>query len=224
MKQQHNAAAGETKLCGAIFDLDGTILDSMPCWETVGIRYLQERNISIPDPEDLARRLKSTSLPQAGELYQTEFGIDKSVDDICADIVGMMARDYRENIPLKPHIMEVLHRFRQEGVAMCVATATDAALADAALRRLGVRDCFAFISTCQQLNTSKQEPLIFDDAVARLGVDKKDTVVFEDSLHAIETAAKAGYRVVGVYDHSARAELTEIQPLCERFLFDWTEF
>lgn len=224
MKQQDRSAAEKTKLRGAIFDLDGTILDSMPCWETVGIRYLLDQGIAIPDQEDLARRLKTTTLPQAAELYQTEFGIDKSVDGICQDIVGMIGRDYREYAPLKPHVAGVLHRLQQEGVAMCVATATDAPLAEAALERLGVRSCFSFISTCQQLNTSKYETLIFDDAVERLGVAKQDTIVFEDALHSIQTAAKAGYRVIGVYDRSSRKELAEIQPLCERFLFGWDEF
>lgn len=224
MIQRKKTAAEGTQLRGAIFDLDGTVLDSMPCWETVGTRYLQERGIAIPDPEDLARRLKTTTLPQAAELYQTEFGIPKSVEAICADIVEMIGRDYRERAPLKPHVEPVLRRLQREGVVMCIATATDAALADAALMRLGVRDCFAFISTCQQLNTSKRETLIFDDAVARMGVDKQDTVVFEDSLHSIETAAKAGYRVIGVYDNSARAEVAAIAPLCERFVFDWDEY
>ncbi len=224
MRQWNKTAAGKTQLRGAIFDLDGTVLDSMPCWETVGLRYLLDRGIIIPDQDDLARRLKTTTLPQAAALYQTEFGIDKSIERICAEITEMIALDYRQIAPLKPHVAEVLKQLQQEGVVMCVATATDASLAEAALERLGVRSCFQFISTCQQLHTTKHEALIFHDAAKRLRVDQQDIVIFEDALHSIETAVRAGYRVVGVYDESSRDEVPEIQALCERFLFDWDEF
>ena len=211
------------QLRGAIFDMDGTLLDSMPCWETVGLRYLLDRQIPVPDIDGLARRLKTTTLPQAAKLYQEEFGITDSSAHICADITAMIARDYRETAPLKPHVPELLQRMKQAGIAMCIATATDRTLAEAALRRLHVLSYFDFIHTCQELNTSKHLPLIFDRSAQRMGIARSDTVVFEDALHSIQTAVRAGYRAVGIYDNSAREEREEIRSLCTCYVDDWDE-
>jgi HAD superfamily hydrolase (TIGR01509 family) len=211
------------QLRGAIFDMDGTVLDSMPCWETVGLRYLLDRNISIPDVDGLARRLKTTTLPQAAQLYQREFGITDSTARICADITAMIERDYRETAPLKPHIRGLLQRLQRAQVTMCIATATDRVLAEAALTRLGVRRYFSFIHTCQELHTNKHESVIFDQSAQRMGTKKADTVVFEDALHAIQTAVAAGYRVVGIYDDSAKAEREQIRQLCHSYVEDWDD-
>ena len=210
-------------LRGAIFDLDGTVLDSMPCWETVGLRYLLEREIPVADVDELARRLKTTTLPQAAELYQREYGVTDSTEQICADITAMIERDYRFTAPLKPHTTELLKRMHGQGVKMCIATATDRELACAALERLDVLRYFSFVVSCQQLNTSKNEPLIFDYAAQQLGVHKQEIVVFEDALHSIQTAVHAGYRVVGVYDRSSEQEGEEIAALCERYVTNWME-
>ncbi|MGN1015001.1 MAG: HAD family hydrolase [Butyricicoccus sp.] len=207
---------------GAIFDLDGTVLDSMPCWETVGLRYLLEREIPVEDVDELARRLKTTTLPQAAELYQREYGVTDSVERICADITSMIEHDYRFTAPLKPHMAELLEQMDRQGIQMCIATATDHELACAALERLDVLHHFSFVVSCQQLNTSKNEPLIFDYAAQRLGVRKQEIVVFEDALHSIQTAVRAGYRTIGVYDRSSRQEAEEISALCERYVTDWT--
>ena len=81
-------------LRGAIFDMDGTILDSMPCWETVGLRYLLDRHIPVPDADGLARRLKTTTLPQAAQLYRDEFGITDDIPRICAEISSTVASPF----------------------------------------------------------------------------------------------------------------------------------
>lgn len=203
--------------------MDGTILDSMPCWETVGLRYLLDRQIPVLDVDALARRLKTMTLPEAAQFYQKEFGVTDRTEHICADITAMIERDYRETAPLKPHVPDMLRRMEEAGVAMCIATATEHALAEAALMRLGVRRYFRFIHSCRDLNTSKHMPDIFDRSAQRMGTDKADTVVFEDALHSIQTAADAGYRVVGIYDDSARAERERIEPLCTCYLDDWDE-
>ena len=107
---------------------------------------------------------------------------------------------------------------------MCIATATGRELIEMALDRLEIGDYFSFLLTCGDLNTSKNQPYIFDECARRLGTPKAQTVIFEDSLHCIETATRAGYPVVGVYDNSARSEVDMIRPLCRQYIMDWEDF
>lgn len=207
---------------GAIFDLDGTLVDSMPCWDTVGSRYLIERN--IPVPEDLALRLKTMTLEEAAVFYRQDFGITESVKEICDGISAMITRDYRERIPLKPDILPVLDTLQSHAVRMCVCTATPRNLVLPCLERLGLTPYFDFVVTCGDYHTSKNQPDIFDICTRRLGTPKADTVVFEDSIHCARTLYRAGYRTVGIYDDSAKTEAKEMRPLCEAYLMSWKEF
>lgn len=212
------------KLSGAIFDLDGTLLDSMPFWETVGSRYLTDRNILIPDTEQFNLRLKTMTLTEAAEYFREEFGVAESVETICSQVTKMIEEDYRSHAPLKNGVLDMLDNMRQHGVHMCIATATDYELVEMALKRVGILNCFQFIVTCRQLHTTKNLPYIFDECMHRLGTPKQETIVFEDSLHSIITASKAGYPVVGVYDASAASEIEAIKPLCLQYLMGWDEF
>lgn len=211
------------KLAGAIFDLDGTLLDSMPYWETVGSRYLLERDIPIPDIEQFMLRLKTMTLPEAAEYYRQDFGVTEPEEVICAQISDMIEEDYRSHAPLKDGVREVLDGMRRRGVHMCVATATDRRLVEMALKRVDVIEYFDFILTCGDLNTSKNQPYIFDECRRRLGTPKEQTAIFEDSLHCVTTASRAGYPVVGVYDASAASEARQIRSLCCQYITNWAE-
>ena len=211
------------ELTGAIFDLDGTLLDSMPYWASVGTRYLEEQHVVVPDIEQLALRIKTMTLPEAADYFRSDYGVQEPQDAICARINHMIEDDYRLRAPLKAGTKEMLEQMKQRGVKMCVASATDHALVEAALRRVGVLEYFSFILTCGDLQTSKNLPYIFDTCTERLGTDKRTTAVFEDSLHCVITASGAGYPVVGVYDDSAKTETEEIRRLSRCFLNNWEE-
>lgn len=211
------------KLTGAIFDLDGTLLDSMPYWASVGTRYLEEQHVTVPDIEQLALRIKTMTLPEAADYFRSDYGVQEPQDAIYARINHMIEDDYRLRAPLKAGTKEMLEQMKQRGVKMCVASATDHTLVEAALRRVGVLEYFSFILTCGDLQTSKNLPYIFDTCTERLGTDKRTTAVFEDSLHCVITASGAGYPVVGVYDESAKTETEEIRSLSRCFLNNWEE-
>ncbi len=210
------------RMQGSIFEVYGTLLDSMPFWETVGTRYLEDRG--IPAPDDLPLRLKTMTLPEAADYYRRDFGVTESEETICRQINEMIAEDYRSRAPLKAGVRALLDRLRAAGIPMCIATATDRPLVELAIERLEIGPYFSFLLTCGDLHTSKNQPYIFDECARRLGTPKGQTVVFEDSLHCIETASRAGYPVVGVYDNSARSEMDVIRPLCRQYIMGWEEF
>lgn len=189
---------------GAIFDLDGTLLDSMPAWFGVCGEYLRQQGIR--PRADVDEAVRTMSLPQAAEWVREAYALPDSAEDIADGALRMMERAYFDTIPPKPGAAPLLRRLHDAGIPMCVATASDRRLAQAALERLGLLPYLGEIFTCAQLGVSKDSPEIYEAARQYLGTSKAHTVVFEDSLHAAATAAKAGFPVAAVYDESSAAD------------------
>ncbi len=183
---------------GAIFDLDGTLLDSMFIWDTIGADYL--RSLGIEPKEDLRETFKTFSLEQSAEYYREHYGVMLSVEEIINGVNDMVENYYIKSVPLKTGVREFLMKLRDYGVKMCIATVTDRYLVEAALKRCGVREFFSEIFTCAQVGRSKEEPVIYRVAREHLGTDKTETVVFEDALYALQTAKADGFVVAAVYD------------------------
>lgn len=206
---------------GAIFDVDGTLLDSMPAWNTIASDYL--RSIGYEPRAGLDEVFQSLSLQQAAEYYQQEYGVTLSGDEIMAGVDAILERFYRNQVPLKPGAAELLERLRRKRVRLCIATATDRYLVEAALERCGVLSCFDRIFTCTEVGHGKDEPHIFEAALGFLGTERADTWVFDDALYAIRTAKSAGFPVAAVYDGSEKAP-GEVRALADLYLEDLTQF
>ena len=125
---------------GAVFDVDGTLLDSMSVWDTAGEKYL--RSIGYEPRENLNEVFKNMSLLQAARYYRTEYGVTLCDDEIVDGVNSMLERYYRFETTLKAGVRELLALLRKKGVRLCIATATDRYLVEAALDRCGVLSCF----------------------------------------------------------------------------------
>ena len=188
------------KIKGAIFDMDGTLTDSMHVWKTVGSEFL--KSIGREPKEDVDRRFCSMSVYEAVDFMKREYNIEGGRDEITDAINKTVEKRYLEEVPLKDGVRELLEELKVLGVRMCVATATDKYMADAALRRLGIRDFFGEILTSRSVGVGKEKPDIFLAAADFLGTEPGVTSVFEDSCVAATTAKGAGFRVIGLYDKS----------------------
>jgi len=186
------------KICGAVFDLDGTLLDSMSMWDTVAEDYL--RSMGKEPEEDLKETFRTFTLEQSAEYFINHYGVQLTCGEIVAGINNQIASCYKDSLRLKPGVLQLLETLKSEGIKMCVATVTDKNLAEAALCRLGARDFFEDIITCADVGHGKDEPHIYREAASLLGSGKDRTAVFEDSLHALLTAAEDGFFTVAVYD------------------------
>jgi HAD superfamily hydrolase (TIGR01509 family) len=204
------------KMEGAIFDMDGTLLNSMYLWDTLGEDYLIDRGIT-PE-EGLNGKFKSMSLFQAAEYYRRVYGLRENAEEIIDDISSRIARFYAETVLPKPGVPELLRKLRGQGVRMCVATATDRHMTENALRRCGLLDCFLGIFTCREVGSGKDSPEIFERALAYLGTDRRHTVVFEDAPYAMKTAKAAGFPVVGVSDPSWKDKRDEAVKAADIYL------
>lgn len=199
----------------AIFDLDGTLLDSMELWSSIGTLFLTARGITPPD--DLWEHLRANSIPQSAAYFIEAFGVPGTVEEVSAEICDIVRSYYETSIPAKPGVPEYLRRLKEAGVNCCVLTATDKEQVTAALSRLGLLQYFDFILTCTDFGSDKNHPDIFLAAAERLGGTVSDTTVFEDALHAATTAKKAGFRVVGLYEATFDYHEAQMRALCDVF-------
>lgn len=208
------------RLRGAIFDMDGTLLDSMQVWENAGEDYL--RTLGCVPEEGVGELMKSMSLQQAALYCRERYALPLSVEEIMAGVNGRVERFYRQEARLKPGALDFLRTLSQRGVRMCLATATDLHLVEAALDRCGVRTYFSALFTCTQVGSGKDEPHIYRAALRHLGTGRADTLVFEDALYAARTAKGDGFVTVGVADPYEKNE-EELERLSDFFLRDFRE-
>lgn len=207
-------------ITGAIFDMDGTLLDSMPVWDRLGADYLA--SLGLRARSDLPEKLLTMSMRQAAVYFRSDYGLTLSEEEIVRGLNGRIEAFYRNIVPVKEGVADFLQALRQKNVKLCVATATDRHLAEAALRRTGLLGSFSFLLTCSETQ-AKDRPDIFLAAQERLGTPKEETMVFEDALHAVQTAKQAGFPVTAVYDASSAADQAQIQSLADYYLYSFSE-
>ncbi len=204
----------------AIFDLDGTLLDSMPFWNALPRNYLEAKGIGSL-PWDLPEIVAPMTLGESARYFVEQLGVPGTPEQVEGELTAVLGELYRTRIPLKPGVRDYLEVLHRRGVRMCVASATASSLAEACLRRLGVRDHFAFLLSCDQVGAGKSRPDIFLEAARRLGATPQETAVYEDALHAARTARQAGFQVIGVRDAGAGEEWLRLQALADETISDW---
>lgn len=209
------------KISAAIFDMDGTVIDSMPIWDDLSYNFLTARGVT-PKP-DLREKVSTMFLKESSQYVVDEYKLDCTAEDVLAFMHEQINDFYINTVPPKEDIKPFLEKLKAAGVKMCIATATERRLAIPALEHNGMLEYFDEIFTCAELGESKRNPLIFEKALEFLGTKKEETFVFEDSFHAVETAAKAGFPVAAVYDKSAAHKEKEIRELSKVFFYKYSE-
>lgn len=204
----------------AIFDMDGTLIDSMGYWQRLGREYLAKMGV-VENVEPVIERIKPMTMLESSALFMEAFGIPGPPERIAAEMNAMMDAHYRSDIPLKPGAAAYLRTLRRAGVRLCVATATPEPLARACLERLGVADCFEFLLSCDAVAAGKDRPDVFLEAARRLNAAPADIAVYEDAIYAARTAKAAGFYVVGVYDDASAANWAELNAFCDATIRDW---
>jgi HAD superfamily hydrolase (TIGR01509 family) len=208
-----------------IFDLDGTLIDSMGVWDHIACSFLKNRGIPIPD--GIGYKLKNMSFQESANYYIDTFALPETWEELIEIWNELAYREYAENINLKDGVFDYLSQLARNGIKMGIATATDRRLAEACLTRHGILSFFQVIVTLGEVaharGKSKEEPFIFLRVAQRLGVDPTECVVVEDSLHAVQGAKKAGMKVWSIYDRFSECERSQLEALADRYLLSFHE-
>ncbi len=209
------------KISGAIFDIDGTLLDSMGIWEEVGMRYLQSLGI-LPEA-NLSEILFSMSMEEGANYLKEHYHLSKEAEQIKEDILKIIADFYYDEVTLKPGVKTLLELFEKRKIPMVLATSGDKQLAMAALKRLEIDGYFSKLLTCTEFKTSKREPLIYEKAIEFFNVPASGVIVFEDVLYALKVAKKLGCITVGVEDVTSQSDRAEIIEVADYYVRDFKE-
>ena len=204
---------------GIIFDLDGTLLLSMHVWDTIGSTYLRSLGIE-PDP-DTDEIIKVSTVEEAADYFCRRYGLSVTPEEITRAINDELVYQYHQVLLPKEGVMEMLERFRQAGVKMYAATATDRHLIKPCLERCGIYSYLEGMLTCTEVGEGKSKPTIYRMATEALGIDKENIAVFEDALYAIRTAKRDGYFVVCIYDDSMKNYQDKIKALADLYVPDY---
>ena len=202
-----------------IFDMDGTLTDSMPIWAEVP--YELVRGFGRTPAPDLGRVLLPMSALETAQYLITTYDLPLTIDSYTRAAMDAVDRLYR-GVSLKPGVQQVLDRLESKGVRMCVCSATWQFMCERVLGRLGVLDKFQFVLAAGGGN-SKHQPAVFYQALSRMsGRDPAQCIVCEDALYAARTAHDSGFTVIGAADAASAPDANAIRAVSSQFLPSWS--
>ena len=185
----------------AIFDLDGTCLDSMWLWEEVDREFLGKRGLEVP--EDYLEHIATIGFQAAAEYTIERFGFKETVQEIMEEWGRQSIIKYKNDVRLKAGVKDYLTKIKKAGVKMVVATASHREMFVPALENNGIYDLFDGFVTVDDVGKSKNHPDIYLEAARIMGAKPEETAVFEDVLQGIETAASVGFFTVAVKEETS---------------------
>lgn len=181
-----------------IFDMDGTILDSMDYWKYLGRDYLKANNIVPPD--NLNEIIEDMTMEESSKYFIEKLGLNKDSETIIKEIYDLIEYEYENIIEPKEDIKKIILDEYEKGTSMCILTTSGYNCAEKAMKRVGLNHCFKKIITSDMLNMSKRTKDIYLKTCEIMKYNIDETIVYEDAPYAIKAAKEAGLKVVEVYD------------------------
>ncbi|MBE6571199.1 MAG: HAD family hydrolase [Ruminococcaceae bacterium] len=203
-----------------VFDLDGTLMDSMGEWANRMLDILKEDGIDYP--ENIISVITPLGYRGAAELF-AELGVKGSFDEIVDRMCSYAVDAYTHRIVTKKGVPEYLKKLLSQGHVLAVLTASPHYTVDVCLKRNGIYDLFEKVFTVDDFGLVKAQPEIYFETAKALGTDISQITFFDDNLTAIKAAKKAGLETVGVYDASSDGDTEEIKKSVDRYITSFEE-
>ncbi|MCH4891107.1 HAD family phosphatase [Acidaminobacter sp. JC074] len=204
-----------------IFDLDGTLVDSMWIWEQIDIDYLKEKGHELP--EDLQKEIEGCSFTETAQYFKDRFKIEDDIETIKARWIEMSKEFYAEKIVLKKGIQELLDLLREKGIKMGIATSNSRELAESVLVNNKINDYFEVLVTSCDVKKGKPEPDVFLKAAELMRVSPEECLVFEDTHAGVLAGKSAGMDVIAIYDALSEEYMEEIKASADHYLMCYSE-
>jgi len=211
----------ENKIRGAIFDLDGTLLDSIGMWRRIDEEFFYKRGMELPD--DYCKAIGHLSIQDTAEYTINRFGLNESAEEIIAEWQNMAYNAYANEIELRPLAKEILLKLKEQGVRLAVATGGDSEKFTPALKRCGIYDLFENFTTLNEVSRSKEFPDIYLRAADKLELNPQECTVFEDLYDAVCGAKTGGFCTVGVFEKNSAAAWEKIVKTADYSIRDYSE-
>ncbi|NMM62147.1 HAD family phosphatase [Clostridium sp. P21] len=206
---------------GAIFDMDGTLIDSMWVWSKIDEEYLSKRN--LPLPENLKEDIEHMSFSEIACYFKNKFNLPDSIKEIQDEWNSMALSHYVNDVTLKPGAREFLLLLKSKNVKIALATSNCTLLIEAVLKKNNIYNLFDSISTTDEVQRGKDFPDIYLLAAQKLNLKPENCVVFEDILPAVKGAKSAGMTVVGVHDLYSEYQRKDIINFSDIFICGYDE-
>ena len=206
----------------AIFDMDGTIMDSLGIWERIDYDFLEKKR-GIKVPADYVHDIAAMSFSEIAEYTKKRFNLPDTPQELMQEWTDMAIYEYSHNVPLKPFVKEYMQQLKNHGKKIALCTSSPKYFFKPALRNNGICDLFdAFANTCEA-GIGKNSPKVYLLAAQKVGVSPERCLVFEDVISAALSAKKAGMTVCGVYDERSRSRQNELRAVCDMYITGFNE-
>lgn len=200
MADNRNITSKPSLITGAIFDCDGTLLDSLDTWRGLEGMLAKMVNVTVT-PEE--RKLFTTfTIPEVAHYFHEHYGLGKSDEQVIGIIDDYMMDYYGGKAKALPGVLPFLEVCASAGVKMCVASSSSQRYLRAGLAHAGIAEYFTDVFSVDDVGAPKREPVIFNVALAALGTNRASTWGIDDSLYALETLQKAQFPAIGVYNEA----------------------
>lgn len=205
----------------AIFDLDGTLLDSTWVWEKIDVDFLAKRGLEVTP--DYMKEIKTHNFITGSRYVVDKFQLKESPEQIAREWLEMAQEEYNHHIVLKRGAYSFLQQLKERNIKLAVATSSTYELFSGCLRRNGIYDFFDVFTETHEVERGKGYPDVYELAARRCNVPPSACIVFEDILKAVEGAKKGGFYTVAVYDEASKQEKEDILKLCDRYIVDYED-
>lgn len=206
---------------GAIFDIDGTLLDSMNVWYDLIDNFFEEYGAVLSDEE--SRNIKELTLDESIPMIIDRLRLPLTTDELLEEFKHRMFIEYSENIPLKAGAKEYVQKLHKNGIKIAVATSGYEGLCKAALTRLGIWDCIDASAFSSEVGVNKSNPDVYLLAAQRIGISPEECIVFEDIVSGLGGAKKGNFVTCAVYDDSNADETETLKKLADYYITDWSQ-